>query len=117
MKRINQKRRRLIRSFRIINKVGPNCACCDKGVKDGISYTGLECNHINPKEKEFSISDNKMMKWEKLLPELNKCELLCSTCHNEVTRLQRLTEADIKAGFLNPLDVYKQYQAKHLNTH
>ena len=116
-KRINQKRRRLVRSFRIIDEVGPNCASCDKGVEDGLPYTSLECNHINPKDKKFSISDNKMMKWDKLVPELKKCELLCSPCHSEVTRLQRLTEADIKAGFLNPLDIYKQYQGKLLNTY
>ena len=59
--------------------------------------TGLKCNrcgfdhpaaldfhHLNPNEKEFSISMNKTYyknNKEALLEEIKKCEVLCANCH------------------------------------
>ena len=45
----------------------------------------LEFDHIDRKEKEATIAD--MMLWAKdrLLKELDKCQLLCKSCHNEKT--------------------------------
>ena len=39
-------------------------------------------HHLDPAEKDFSISDGTSWKW--IEPELRKCELLCARCHREV---------------------------------
>lgn len=60
--------------------LGNKCCIC--------GYTkcteALEFHHLDPKEKMFSISSNSNKKWETLLPEINKCVLLCANCHREV---------------------------------
>ena len=53
------------------------------------SLAALTFHHRNPEEKDFSIS-GRVVKWEKLKPELDKCDLLCSNCHLE--EHERLTE-------------------------
>lgn len=46
------------------------------------NYIGsLEFHHRNPKEKDFSIHSS--LSWEKILCELDKCDLLCANCHRE----------------------------------
>jgi hypothetical protein len=44
----------------------------------------LEFHHLNSKEKEFTISGYKILSWDKVKIELNKCILLCSNCHREL---------------------------------
>jgi 5-methylcytosine-specific restriction endonuclease McrA len=45
----------------------------------------LEFHHLNPDEKEFSISrDGSTRSWERTKIELDKCILLCANCHREV---------------------------------
>jgi hypothetical protein len=43
----------------------------------------LEFHHIDPKEKDFSISA-KSYSFERLKQEVDKCIMLCSNCHTEV---------------------------------
>jgi hypothetical protein len=48
-------------------------------------YQGaLEFHHRDPAAKEFSLSRLKMARFERLLGELDKCDLLCANCHREV---------------------------------
>jgi hypothetical protein len=42
----------------------------------------MDFHHLNPNEKEFTISGNSG-KWENIKKELDKCELLCKNCHAE----------------------------------
>lgn len=42
----------------------------------------LDFHHLDPKEKDFTISGNSG-KWENLQRELDKCVLLCKNCHSE----------------------------------
>lgn len=44
----------------------------------------LEFHHRDPKNKLFTISSNKVLNWEKIKKELDKCDLLCANCHREV---------------------------------
>lgn len=44
----------------------------------------LQFHHRNPEEKEFNISENSTFSWNKIVKELDKCDLLCSTCHDEL---------------------------------
>lgn len=45
--------------------------------------TSLSFHHLNPKEKDFTIS-GKSFSWDKLKLELDKCVLLCLNCHQEL---------------------------------
>ncbi len=58
---------------------GGKCSVCgyDK------SFSALQFHHINSKEKSFGISQWLTLKWETILPELDKCVLLCANCHAE----------------------------------
>ena len=81
-------KRRLAQKMKIIDYLGGKCVKC--GVTpDEIHHTAFDCNHINPEEKTISISKIRGMLWEKVKPEVDKCELLCANCHREVTWRQR----------------------------
>ncbi len=59
--------------------------CCAKcGETDPVV---LEFDHINPSEKSFgiarAISDG--LAWQKILAEINKCQVLCANCHKKKT--------------------------------
>ena len=43
----------------------------------------LEFHHIDPSEKEFSISGG-IKSWDRVKIELDKCVLVCSNCHREI---------------------------------
>ena len=67
-----------------IDKLGGKCVEC--GVTENLQF-----DHINPLEKSFAISEtlhfsSKMKKEVKFDEELNKCQLLCPTCHMKKTK-------------------------------
>ena len=56
---------------------------------------GLEFHHRDSKEKEFSIRDvTTVILTDDIKKELDKCDLLCSTCHKELHYLQEERESD-----------------------
>ena len=66
---------------KLISILGGKCKLCGYNKCIG----ALEFHHLNPKEKEFSLSANNLCySWEKILKEGMKCELLCANCHREV---------------------------------
>lgn len=45
----------------------------------------LSFHHLDPKKKEFGISDKGLTRsWEKIKAELDKCILVCANCHMEI---------------------------------
>ena len=58
------------------NKLGNKCVKCG-------ATENLQFDHIDPKTKCFNV--NPQDSWEKTLPELYKCQLLCPPCHLEKT--------------------------------
>jgi 5-methylcytosine-specific restriction endonuclease McrA len=74
------KRRRAIKAMAIKYK-GGECQVC--GYK---RYQGaLDLHHLDPKQKEFSMSDKGHSRsWERVKEELDKCVLVCANCHREV---------------------------------
>lgn len=55
--------------------------CQDCGYKK--SYNSLDFHHIDPSQKDFSISQVNRS-WEITKKELDKCILVCSNCHGEI---------------------------------
>ena len=59
---------------------GGECKIC--GYK---KYFGaLEFHHRNPDTKTYSWEKMRLLSTDKLLLELDKCDLLCANCHREV---------------------------------
>jgi len=73
-------RRREIKRLAVEYK-GGKCSIC--GYNKCID--ALDFHHINPFEKEFSIShDGYTKSFDKVKVELDKCILVCSNCHREL---------------------------------
>lgn len=53
------------------------------------SVEELQFDHIDPATKSFSIMRRWNRSWDSLLDELQKCQLLCNTCHLAKTKRQR----------------------------
>lgn len=71
-----------LKKKRAIKHLGGKCRECGW---EG-HYSGFDFHHKNPDEKEMHWGDDGMRtkSWEVLLPELDKCILLCSCCHKIV---------------------------------
>lgn len=48
------------------------------------SIRSLVFHHLDPEEKDFSISHPISKKWNLIKLELDKCVLLCTNCHGEI---------------------------------
>ena len=59
--------------------LGGYCAIC----KYAGCVSAFDFHHVEAWRKDFTISAH-MTSWEKILPELRKCTLLCCRCHREV---------------------------------
>jgi hypothetical protein len=45
----------------------------------------LDFHHLDPKEKEFGLGENRSGRsFKKMIEEASKCALLCCRCHREV---------------------------------
>lgn len=66
---------------RLITIHGGQCCSCEYKK----CSKALEFHHIDPLEKDFSISNIGItMAFEKMVTETRKCILLCANCHREV---------------------------------
>jgi hypothetical protein len=61
-----------------INKLGGVCVECG-------SKKNLEFDHIDRSTKSFSMADCMLWAKERFLRELDKCQLLCKSCHQKKT--------------------------------
>lgn len=73
-------RRRKNKEALILYK-GSRCERCGYNKCNG----ALEFHHLDPKEKDFSISSKGMTKsLENLKKEVDKCIMVCANCHREI---------------------------------
>ncbi len=72
--------RRFLRKKKMVEYKGGKCQRCgyDK------CLAAFDFHHRDPKGKEFNISGNHCIAWNKLRKELDKCDLVCSNCHREI---------------------------------
>lgn len=72
-----QKEKGRLNKLKAIEYLGGKCVDCGQKFPPYI----YDFHHINPEIKEFSITKIMGRTWEKIIPELDKCVLLCSNCH------------------------------------
>ena len=60
--------------LRMIEHLGGKCVGCG-------TTEELQFDHIDRKDKRYSVTRKLGLSDEKLLPEVNKCQLLCKQCH------------------------------------
>jgi hypothetical protein len=75
-----------IRNIDIINNFkNKPCAQC------GHQYElyNMQCDHINPANKLYNISQLKSRKLDILLAELSKCQVLCALCHRKKSIIEQ----------------------------
>lgn len=84
--RANQRRQAAARYLRrkqeAIAFLGGVCVVCG-------TTEDLEFDHIHPGTVSFRVAMNLHRRWETLLPELEKCQLLCFECHKDKTERER----------------------------
>lgn len=72
-------RRRFEKKKKAVDYLGGKCIDC--GYNKCIE--ALEFDHTGHSKKEFTISGNHCISWDRLKVELDKCELRCANCHRE----------------------------------
>lgn len=75
-----QKQKKRQRKSDCINYLGGVCFNC----KSSFHPSVYEFHHRNPKEKDRDPSKLMLLKWETIIKELDKCDLLCANCHRLV---------------------------------
>ena len=68
------KRHYIKRRSKVLEMLGGQCVNCQ-------SKDQLEIDHVDPETKSFSIGEVITHSWQKIEPELKKCQLLCRSCH------------------------------------
>ena len=78
----NQVQRWIKRKKKAIEYKGGCCSSCgyDK------YYGALHFHHKNPENKDVNWTKLRLRSWDKIVLELDKCELLCANCHAEAHR-------------------------------
>jgi hypothetical protein len=74
--------------------------CCSRCGYDKC-HGALHFHHIDPNQKEFSISRNTSLSWEVIKLEVRKCVLLCANCHSiEHTKRERVVPEELVTGYI-----------------
>ena len=72
---------RVKRKEELMEYKGGKCVACGYSKKVPSAY---DFHHLDPKEKEFSISKARFLGMEELKKEVDKCILVCKNCHAEI---------------------------------
>lgn len=76
------KQRYAARRAEAIKILGGKCVKCG-------SIKELEIDHRKPEEKEIDLGKLWSIKWERVLEELKKCQLLCNEHHQEKSNTEQ----------------------------
>ena len=76
------RRKREVQNLIDIAKQGKRCKCG--------ATTNLTFHHRNPDKKSFCISVKYTMSLKNMQAEIDKCDLLCRDCHDEVHEMTKV---------------------------
>lgn len=91
----------------ILKGFGNKCQICGYNKCN----TALEFHHINPKEKDITLSRS-IYSWERTKNELKKCICVCANCHREIH--EGLIDIDSSKQYFNE-ELVKDYDPKEQN--
>jgi hypothetical protein len=74
-------KRRKLHRIKAIEYCGGRCSNCGNNDSDVLTF-----HHTNPRTKKFTLCSNWQKKWDTIVEELNKCEILCANCHMKLHR-------------------------------
>ena len=74
-----KRRRKRIKVLGVLYK-GGKCQKCGYNK----NMNALEFHHRDPSKKDFTISQRANHAWKSIKEELDKCDILCVTCHREL---------------------------------
>jgi hypothetical protein len=77
---VARRKKRAEKKRKLINYLGGACIFC--GYKKVLA--ALEFHHIDPSQKKYSIANKINCSFETLLPEVEKCVVVCTNCHAEL---------------------------------
>lgn len=80
----NVRKRREKRRNDLIEHLGGKCVGC------GVT-TNLQFDHIDRTQKSFSVGSSLGKSWSSLFEEVEKCQLLCNSCHSIKTSVHHDT--------------------------
>lgn len=106
--RIYMANRRNERRQRLRELLGNRCVACS-------STMNLQFDHIDPDTKLFSINGRALdLRWEILLAEAVKCQLLCFDCHVVKSRIEQHAKFAMRLAE-NPRahGTYSKYRKEH----
>ena len=72
-----------LRKIKYIEYMGGKCKHCGIELTEN-NYSIFDFHHKDPTSKEFVWTKLRLLKEEKIIEELNKCQLLCANCHRLV---------------------------------
>ena len=73
----NQIQRWIAIKIKAIEYKGGRCLRC----KNIFPYPAFEFHHRDPETKDVSWTKLRLRSWDKIILELDKCDLLCANCH------------------------------------
>ena len=68
------------RKIEAIDYKGNSCVDCEITYPK-FPYVIFDFHHLDPNQKDFDWSKMRLRSWNKIVNELDKCELVCSNCH------------------------------------
>jgi len=86
-----QKRYRRRKISQMLDYLGGHCKHCGIDNEEAMEFyeKRLQFDHIDPSQKAFDISPHFSYAWDRIVGELDKCQLLCYGCHLEKTMAER----------------------------
>mgnify|MGYP000644676537 CR=1 FL=1 len=83
-----EKYRIFLMKQKAVEYLGGKCSICGYNKCN----RALDFHHINPEEKDNTISSLYNYSWDNIKKELDKCILLCANCHRELHTKERLAK-------------------------
>jgi len=83
LRKLKRKNKENLHELKLDPEFFGKCVLCERPVSEE-ETTAFDFDHINPQDKHFSISYmvHAGYSWERsILPEIDKCRLLCAICH------------------------------------
>lgn len=80
----------------ILQNIKMKTGCVDCGYNE--HPAALHFDHMPSEKKQFGIAQNHSRKWETLIQEIQKCEVVCANCHAVRTDQRRTRENPVSAN-------------------